>query len=100
MDLHLMVPVAIFSLSFSLKSCISLDTVLLQTSGGNNGADHPSELVGASMYSTISLVAFNRVMLNPGPSRLVMNVPDRTLDNLILLLSVNQSVLAGISDGL
>ena len=39
--------------------------------------------VGASMYSIISKVAFSSVMLNPGPSRLVMNVPDRTLEILI-----------------
>lgn len=90
-----MLPIGIFSLSLSLKSCTTLDASSLQTSGENDGADHPSELVGVSIYSIISLVAFNRVILNPGPSRLVMNVPDKTLDNLIPLVSVHQSAVAG-----
>jgi hypothetical protein len=47
--------------------------------------------VGVSMYSIISEVAFNSVMLNPGPSRLVMNVPDRTLEILIPRNSTSMS---------
>lgn len=42
------------------------------------GGAQPRAVVGASIYSTISGVAFRRVMLKPGPSRLDMYVPERT----------------------
>jgi len=53
------------------------------TEGANDGADQPIAVVGASRYSSISDVALSKVMLKPGPSRLVMRVPDRTREILI-----------------
>lgn len=71
------------------SSSIAVDVSMIRdvfpshAEGENEGADQPIAFVGASIYFTISGVAFKSVMLKPGPSRLVMNVPDNTLDNLI-----------------
>ena len=65
------------------------------TDGANDGADQPIAAVGASMYLSISDVALSKVILKPGPSRLVIKVPDSTLE--ILRLRSSERIISIIA---